>query len=224
MMRAQSDESNLSPQQSDDNAPIIDLTEYTLLRSAGESLQSTVWRYSEWLNSYPLHIHTVMDYFKYCPFYDKQCNNELITTQQLSITQLVNMTGIEYSLHELSNNTQLIINKCNRLNQHDVELIQSYYISTNEADRGTVYILPYLNDIINYNLQTSLYYINSMSELLYSHIQYDIGNKYYLYNFNDNSDERITDNIAARNEIDRHEYTNLVNDNIRLLVADTTNK
>lgn len=48
-----------------------------------------------------LNANNVLDYFSNIanPFYDRQCNNEQLRMQGRPLDSLVNMPGIEYTLH-----------------------------------------------------------------------------------------------------------------------------
>lgn len=204
-------------------APTISSIYNPILYTTSEQQHHTIFRYTEWLALYPLHIHTCMDYFKHSPYYDKTCNNEIIAIQQLNNNQLYNMTGIEYQLSHttITNNSILIINKVCRHSPTYVDIISSYYISTSDTDRGTIYVLPKINNVINYNLQTSLYYINQTVDLLTT--WHDDYNNVKESNINKqrNTDDKFDSIIhnIRNNNIDKNYYTTLINDNMRLLLT-----
>jgi len=48
------------------------------------SLQTSAWRFENWLANFPLNKSTVIDYFKHSNFYDQTCNNELAAVHSMN--------------------------------------------------------------------------------------------------------------------------------------------
>uniref|UniRef100_A0A0X3Q7S5 Mediator of RNA polymerase II transcription subunit 6 n=1 Tax=Schistocephalus solidus TaxID=70667 RepID=A0A0X3Q7S5_SCHSO len=105
----------------------------------------------------------VLEYF--CdlsnPFYDRECNNEVIRMQKLSPEQLVSMTGIEFYLHHSQEPVLFVIRKQQRLSPTLVTPIAYYYIVN-----GTVIQAPDLATLVNARLHTVIYGLNKTIQTL----------------------------------------------------------
>ncbi|BHF65824.1 Mediator of RNA polymerase II transcription subunit 6 [Sparganum proliferum] len=105
----------------------------------------------------------VLEYF--CdlsnPFYDRECNNEVIRMQKLSPEQLVSMTGIEFYLHHSQEPVLFVIRKQQRLSTTLVTPIAYYYIVN-----GTVIQAPDLATLVNARLHTVIHGLNKTIQAL----------------------------------------------------------
>ena len=71
-----------------------------------EDLTSVSWEDKVWLQHFPLHRGSVLDYFAHSQFYDRTCNNEQVKMQHRERNlqhgeleqMLEKMTGVEYRL------------------------------------------------------------------------------------------------------------------------------
>ena len=128
-----------------------------------DNSSTTSFLYQAWLDSYPLTIDTVMDYFKYSPFYDRQCNNEVLAIQNRPQSHLISLKGLEYEvvLPPENNNDVFIIHKKYRHNEHFSDILAIYYILANGDTglRGMVFPMPDIHSVCKYNLMSYIYYI-----------------------------------------------------------------
>lgn len=149
-----------------------------------------------WLN--PV---TVLDYF--CdtrnPFYNSQCNNQLLKMQGMSCTieQLSNMPGIEYQLH-ISQPPLYVIRKVNRKSSKDITPLGYYYIL-----HGVVYQAPDFMSILSSRLQTSSFYLNECLELSFKHYKYHPSKGYY-WDFNVSNDEAVRKDLSQQKQTQFH--------------------
>jgi len=125
------------------------------------------WSYPAWLGTYPLHQDTVLDYFKYSDFYDRTCNNELLTMQiNMDSNQLQKMKGKEYSVDRstIKNNPlYLCINESTRKSKDDVELMKVYYSPgvNGHPHRGHIFPMPVIDMIFMNKLRTAMFHVNT---------------------------------------------------------------
>ncbi|KAK4534548.1 hypothetical protein CDCA_CDCA02G0573 [Cyanidium caldarium] len=137
-------------------------------------LQHTVWCDTAWLTHFPLTEDTVMDYFARSPFYDRQCNNEVIRMQrnlQLPAAPggagmddwLRSMVGVEYVsvgpeerpplpveyVHNL-----FVIRKQWRRAPDIADVLASYYVLN-----GSVYQAPTVVDVVLGAVEQSLQFL-----------------------------------------------------------------
>lgn len=156
------------------------------------------FRYEQWINTWPLNIRTVMEYFKYSDFYDRTCNNEQVAMQRnADQSQLKKMEGVQYELDRSQgkdeNTRYFLIKKLYRTQPKEnspvqvskVHLLNLYYVvgvdpplNSNAPPRGTIFPLPDLHSVVNTNLRTSCYYLQSAIEELSKHCKYDLGGVY----------------------------------------------
>ena len=125
----------------------------------------------------------VMDYFsdRRNPFYDPQCNNEVLRMQRASLDQLVNMTGIEYSLQFVQEPILYVIRKQQRHSPTQITPISDYYIVA-----GTIYQAPDLCSVVNSRLLSSISHLQSAFEEARSYVKYH-PNKGYRWDFQQNN-------------------------------------
>lgn len=121
------------------------------MSSHTEELYGVSWSNPAW--SHFLCSSNVLDYF--CdlsnPFYDRQCNNEVIRMQRLNPEQLLNMTGVEFYLHHAQEPILFVIRKQQRLSTTQVTPLAYYYVIG-----GTVLQAPDLSALLNSRLLTTI--------------------------------------------------------------------
>ncbi|XP_060601728.1 mediator of RNA polymerase II transcription subunit 6-like isoform X1 [Ruditapes philippinarum] len=139
---------------------------------------SITWHDSAWIPV--LNAGNVLDYFseRSNPFYDRQCNNEIIKMQRLSQDHLVNMTGTEYIVLHVQEPILYIIRKQYRHSQQHVTPQVDYYIIA-----GTVYQAPDLGSVLNCRLVNSVHNLQSAFEEAQSFSRYH-PSKGYWWDFN----------------------------------------
>ncbi|KAL8590090.1 Mediator of RNA polymerase II transcription subunit 6 [Nucella lapillus] len=109
------------------------------------------WHDSQWIPI--LNQSNVLDYFseRTNPFYDRTCNNEVIKMQRLSPDQLVNMTGLEFTLLHAQEPILYVVRKQTRHSPTQVTPMADYYIIA-----GVVYQGPDLGSVINSRILNTL--------------------------------------------------------------------
>lgn len=150
-----------------------------------ESLLYLSWYDSAWIPI--LNQHNVMDYFseRSNPFYDRQCNNEVIKMQRLNPEQIRSMTGIEYELLHAMEPILYVIRKQNRHSPAQVVPITDYYIIA-----GIVYQAPDLISVINARLLNAVHNLEMAFEEAQSFSRYH-PSKGYWWQFKDGAESEI---------------------------------
>lgn len=98
-----------------------------------------------WLTTFGLQIDNVLEYFYTSPFYDPNCNNEIVRTQGLSSEHLQALVGTEYAVDIQSSQPPhlFVIRKQERRSKTITETLEIYYCLD-----GIVYQCPVLLDVI----------------------------------------------------------------------------
>ncbi|KAK0056111.1 mediator of RNA polymerase II transcription subunit 6 [Biomphalaria pfeifferi] len=114
------------------------------------------WHDTAWVPH--LNQSNILDYFseRSNPFYDRTCNNETIKMQRLNPDQMLNMTGLEYSLLHAQEPILYVIRKQHRHSPTQVTPLADYYIIA-----GTVYQSPDLCSVVNSRLLNTLHNLQS---------------------------------------------------------------
>ena len=109
-----------------------------------------------WLHAFGLSEENALDYFAISMFYDYRSNNQAIRTQGASVSQLRNMTGLEYGL-EVSQQVPpvYVVKKQNRTSPRNVNVLEVYYIIN-----GVIYQSPSLMDVVSTRLAKTALYLN----------------------------------------------------------------
>jgi len=139
-----------------------------------ESLLHVSWHNSQW-NPNMLSSATVLDYFANSsnPFYERNCNNEVLKMQRMSMDQLVNMKGTEYVvLHALE--PLFVIRKQIRHSPMQVSPLADYYIIG-----GTAYQAPDLCSVINSRVLSALDHLRTSFEEALLCRKYSAAKGYY---------------------------------------------
>ncbi|CAH8443040.1 unnamed protein product [Dicrocoelium dendriticum] len=137
------------------------MTTRTPHRSTKEIAYGVSWSNPTW--SHLLCAANVLDYF--CdlsnPFYDRQCNNEIIRMQRLSSEQLLCMTGTEFYLYQAQEPILFVIRKQQRLSNTQVTPLAYFYIIN-----GTVLQAPDVATLLNSRLLTTINGLNKILQTL----------------------------------------------------------
>lgn len=139
------------------------------------------WVDSSWVPI--LNSQNVMEYFsdRRNPFYDAQCNNEVLKMQRASLDQLANMTGIEFCLLYVQDPILYVIRKQHRNSPTQTTPIADYYIVA-----GTIYQAPDLSSVVNSRLLAAVSHLQSAFEEARSYVKYHPA-KGYTWDFQQNS-------------------------------------
>ncbi|RHY30898.1 hypothetical protein DYB32_003934 [Aphanomyces invadans] len=90
------------------------------------------YRDNIWLSQFPLDHQSVLYYFAGSPWYDKNCNNEILKMQRRPLEHLQGMTGIEYELqpNDAKQVPQIlyVIHKKNRTGPRTAHVMAVYYV------------------------------------------------------------------------------------------------
>lgn len=147
------------------------------------------WRSAEWVDHFPLHIHSALDYFKLSDYYDKKCNNELLAMQGKDSSFLRTLVGIEYEVARRDremNDNWLVIRKQYRVSPEETRLLNLYYIVSvdpppnhaNAPPRGTIIPLPDVQSVLRTNLATAAYHLNEAFSELSKMAKFNLGSEY----------------------------------------------
>eukprot|EP00736_Rhodelphis_marinus_P007576 Rmarinus@m.25260 len=118
------------------------------------------WTDSNWLQNFPLHRETVLDYFSLSPFYDRSSINEQARMSNLLATQIAGMEGIRFVLHAAREETPslFVIRKIFQSGQAvetaPQNLISSYYVLN-----GIIYQAPTVDAVIQARLGSCLHHV-----------------------------------------------------------------
>lgn len=145
----------------------------------GENLLHRSWNDPAWAGL--LNEHNVMDYFmeRTNPFYDRQCNNEVLRMQRASQDQLAAMTGVEYQLLFVQPNILFVVRKQARSSPSHVTPIADYYIIN-----GHIYQAPDLSNVLSSRLLTAVTNLQSAFEEARGYAKYHPSRGYW-WDFDD---------------------------------------
>lgn len=140
-------------------------------------LATTSFLFQRWLDEYPLNPHTVLDYFKHSPFYDRTCNNEIIAQQKLPPSHLRSLRGVEYVLAPFKNS--FVIRKQYRDSPTKVSVLQVFYVvgEGEQGVRGCVYTMPDVHTLCRHNLMTGMHYLQEAVSGIQDFISSEQGEK-----------------------------------------------
>ncbi|XP_052271074.1 mediator of RNA polymerase II transcription subunit 6-like isoform X2 [Dreissena polymorpha] len=159
-----------------------------------ENSLNLTWHDTAWIPV--LNPGNILDYFseRSNPFYDRQCNNELIKMQRLSQDQLANMTGIEYVLLHVQEPILYIIRKQYRQSPTQVVPQTDYYIIA-----GVVHQAPDLCTFVNSRLTNTIFNLQSAFEEAKSFSRYH-PSKGYWWEFNQQEQSDKSEGKKKRKE------------------------
>lgn len=112
------------------------------------------WNDMQWISSFPLNEATALHYFSLSPFYDQQCNNELVRMQQLDPSLLKTMAGIEYSVTSPCPNLFVVSKSRRSLNPPKLQPLAMYYIY-----ECCIYQSPSLHAVLSTRMLQSLHHL-----------------------------------------------------------------
>mmetsp|Transcript_13172 Transcript_13172/g.26693 ORF Transcript_13172/g.26693 Transcript_13172/m.26693 type:complete len:140 (+) Transcript_13172:142-561(+) len=97
------------------------------------------------LATFGLRFDNVLEYFYTSPFYDPNCNNEVVRTQGLSSDHLQGLTGLEYAVDTQSSKEPhlFVIRKQYRRSKGASETLEIFYCLD-----GIIYQCPVLLDLL----------------------------------------------------------------------------
>lgn len=130
-----------------------------------------------------LNANTVLDYFtdKFNPFYEHTCNNEMIRMRGMTFKnpeelyqQLRKMVGIEYIHVHTFEPILHIVRKQRRISPTQEIPLANYYIIA-----GVIYQAPDLMSIVQTRLTTSIHYLQSAFDEIFSHARFHPSTDYY---------------------------------------------
>ncbi|KAI8146337.1 MED6 mediator sub complex component-domain-containing protein [Fennellomyces sp. T-0311] len=138
-------------------------------RPSTEDLTSVEWRDTNWIERVGgfQNQQMVLDYFSMSPFWDRQCNNQILSMQtqyndlrqpyEATVEALRKMTGIEFAVVHEQPPVWVIQKRYRRgPEENDVNPIATYYIMG-----ANVYQSPTIYSVIANRLLTSLFHVNS---------------------------------------------------------------
>ncbi|KAI9256544.1 MED6 mediator sub complex component-domain-containing protein [Phascolomyces articulosus] len=138
-------------------------------RPSTEDLTSVEWRDTNWIERVGgfQNQQMVLDYFSMSPFWDRQCNNQILSMQtqyndlrqpyEATLEALRKMTGIEFAVIHEQPPVWVIQKRYRRGPEpNDVNPIATYYITG-----ANVYQSPTIYSVIANRLLTSLFHVNS---------------------------------------------------------------
>lgn len=130
-----------------------------------------------------LNASNILDYFtqRSNPFYDRQCNNEVIKMQHASLDHLSTMQGVEYALVHVQEPILYVIRQQHRQSPTQVTTIADYYIVA-----GVVYQAPDLQSVINSRVMNAVNSLESAFEEAQSFSRYHPSRGYW-WEFKDNT-------------------------------------
>ena len=122
-----------------------------------------------WLTTFGLSKDNILEYFYTSDFYDTNCNNQIIRNQGVSLSNLLSMEGIEYTLDaECTKEPNLyVITKSLRKSPKESQLLQVFYCLN-----GIIYQSPYLLDHLKVKFAKFSYNILESFDKINNNIEY----------------------------------------------------
>jgi mediator of RNA polymerase II transcription subunit 6 len=116
-----------------------------------------------WLNTFGLGPLNVMQYFAMSPFYDPRSNNHALMTQNLDLSALTRMQGLEFVLDDRPEYGPdvFVIKKQNRISPDAVRVLEVYFIV-----HGVIYQSPSLMEVVASRMHKANVYLNRSLEIL----------------------------------------------------------
>lgn len=176
-----------------------------------DDLTQVMWNDKAFLQNFSLNEESVMIYFGLSPFYDKNCNNEIIKMQRLDPTLLQTMHGIEYNLSSNPVQGLFIITKSQRtLTPPKLEPLATYYVHD-----GNIYQAPSIHAILSSRMLQSLHKLRGAFETMQSSVDFS-GQGKYVWNpppiALDNRGEKDAESTAIVSRAERHAVDRMLYD------------
>ncbi|VDM31753.1 unnamed protein product [Hydatigera taeniaeformis] len=115
------------------------------------------------ISPHQLNSSNILQYFCHLsnPFYDRECNNEVVRMQGLSQDKLTSLRGTEFYLYRYQEPVLFVIRKQERLSPSEVVPLAYYYVIN-----GIVRQAPDLSTLINSRLHTIIAGLNKAIQTL----------------------------------------------------------
>ena len=147
---------------------------------------ATSWSDPNWFGQFPLHHNSIYDYFQNSPFYNNQCSNAIVISNQMG--QFINfeeslkqLTGTEYkvdfdtkkkdaTLNPIEYTSYNVIYEYNRISPKQAELQKIYYCpgKQNHPQFGSIFPMPTISMVFNNKLRNATWHLNQAMEKLKS--------------------------------------------------------
>ncbi|CAB3385832.1 Hypothetical predicted protein [Cloeon dipterum] len=159
---------------------------------------SVSWHDSNWIPM--LNPTNIMDYFseRSNPFYDRNCNNEIVKMQRLNSDQLMNMTGTEYILLHVQEPILYVIRKQHRHSPAQATPLTDYYIIA-----GVVYQAPDLGSVFSSRILSAVHNLQGAFDDTISFSRYH-PSKGYSWEFKDKN-QKVAAASTSKKSSDREE-------------------
>ncbi|ETV99499.1 hypothetical protein, variant [Aphanomyces invadans] len=129
------------------------------------------YRDNIWLSQFPLDHQSVLYYFAGSPWYDKNCNNEILKMQRRPLEHLQGMTGIEYELqpNDAKQVPQIlyVIHKKNRTGPRTAHVMAVYYVLD-----ATIYQAPNTYTLLTSRLKKCSFRVNKAFKALSAGVRF----------------------------------------------------
>ncbi|RHZ62063.1 hypothetical protein Glove_344g54 [Diversispora epigaea] len=114
----------------------------------------------------------VLEYFSISPFYERQCNNEIVKMSSRVLTEPIEVTlrkmkGIEYSVILSIPPNLFLIQKRNRISVNEIVNLETYYIL-----KGNIYQTPDLESVVTSRLMNNLYHLHTALNQNYQNVEW----------------------------------------------------
>ncbi|XP_065331664.1 mediator of RNA polymerase II transcription subunit 6 [Cloeon dipterum] len=178
---------------------------------------SVSWHDSNWIPM--LNPTNIMDYFseRSNPFYDRNCNNEIVKMQRLNSDQLMNMTGTEYILLHVQEPILYVIRKQHRHSPAQATPLTDYYIIA-----GVVYQAPDLGSVFSSRILSAVHNLQGAFDDTISFSRYH-PSKGYSWEFKDKN-QKVAAASTSKKSSDREEASSVFQrQRVDMLLRELTN-
>uniref|UniRef100_A0A5K3EZL1 Mediator of RNA polymerase II transcription subunit 6 n=1 Tax=Mesocestoides corti TaxID=53468 RepID=A0A5K3EZL1_MESCO len=157
------------------------------------------------ISPHQLNSTNILQYFCHLsnPFYDRECNNEVIRMQGLSQDKLTTLCGIEFYLYCSQEPMLFVIRKQERLSPSEVVPLAYYYVIN-----GIVRQAPDLSTLINSRLHTITAGLNKTFQTLAPYARFHPSDGSYTW------EDPNAPTIKPEKENAKPGHTKVVEDNI----------
>lgn len=196
------------------------------LQDVEEEQFAMSWSDPNWLQLYSLHHNSIYDYFQNSPFYQNQCNNNILQQQQMAMInveeQLRNMVGTEYEVDYETRRKDMtsspveftsynVIFEKFRESPNKTELKRIYYTPgvQNHPQYGSIFPMPSINMVFNNKMRSAVHHLNEAMEALQSNKYEDIIKSRYAQKGRTKK-KRKKEKESKTNQAKRNQYSSLV--------------